>query len=84
MKDEPAAAFQAPASIVTPATNPAATSPIAVKLPEAGAMVGVSAATIRREIDRGNLRGFRIGRQWRVRVNELHAYLQRQERKLQT
>jgi excisionase family DNA binding protein len=52
---------------------------VAVDLEQAGAMVGVSGKTIRREIERGNLRGLKIGRQWRVRMAELHAYVKRQE-----
>ena len=52
---------------------------LAVDVAQAGAMLGVSTATIRREIDRGRLRAARIGRVYRVRVAELHAYLKRQE-----
>lgn len=52
---------------------------LAVDLAQAGAMLGVCTATIRREIDRGRLRAVRIGRVYRVRVAELHAYLKRCE-----
>ncbi|MGD0090111.1 MAG: helix-turn-helix domain-containing protein [Planctomycetota bacterium] len=52
---------------------------LAVDVPTAAEMLGVCAATIRREIDRGQLRAVRIGRVYRVRVAELHAYLKRLE-----
>lgn len=55
-------------------------APLAVDLDTAGEMLGgVSAATVKREIYRGHLHGLKVGRQWRVRVAELHAYLKRQE-----
>jgi excisionase family DNA binding protein len=52
---------------------------LAVDLDTAAQMLGVCTATIRREIDRGRLRAVKIGRVYRVRVAELHAYLKRQE-----
>lgn len=54
-------------------------TPLAVDLPEAAQMLGVCTATVRREIDRGKLRGLKIGRVYRVRIAELHAYLKRLE-----
>lgn len=54
-------------------------TPLAVDLPQAAKMLGVCTATMRREIDRGKLRAFKIGRVYRVRVAELHAYLKRLE-----
>ena len=61
--------------------NPSAqaNAPLAVAIPEAAVLLGVSVRTVRREIDRGNLRAVRIGRVWRIRVAELHAYLKRLE-----
>ena len=53
---------------------------LAVDLREAGEMMGVCAMTVKREIQRGKLRGMKIGRVWRVRVAEIEAYLERQER----
>lgn len=52
---------------------------IAVSIREAAEMVGVCAMTLKREIDRGHLRGFKIGRTWRIRVAELESYLKRSE-----
>lgn len=54
---------------------------LAVDIREAGAMLGVSAQTVQREIDRGNLRALKIGKQWRIRITELNAYLERLEGK---
>jgi len=54
---------------------------LAIDLKEAATVLAVSPQTIMREINRGNLRALKIGRQWRVRVSELDAYLERQERK---
>ena len=52
---------------------------LAVDIATGAQMLGVCAATIRREIDRGRLRAVKIGRVYRVRVAELHAYLKRCE-----
>lgn len=52
---------------------------LAVSIQEAADLLGVHINTIRREISRGNLAAVRIGRVWRVRVAELHAYLKRNE-----
>jgi len=54
-------------------------SSLAVDLKNAASLVGVSVKTIRREINRGNLRALQIGRVWRVRVAEIEAYLKRLE-----
>ncbi len=55
---------------------------LAVDLREAGAMMDVCAMTVKREIERGRLRGLKIGRVWRVRVAEIEAYMERQERQV--
>jgi excisionase family DNA binding protein len=55
---------------------------LAVDLREAGEMMGVCAETVKREIGRGRLRGMKIGRVWRVRVSEIEAYMERQERQV--
>lgn len=52
---------------------------LAVSLAEAGAMLDVSAKTVKREILRGRLRAVKVGAQWRVRVAELEDYLKRGE-----
>ena len=52
---------------------------LAVDLPEAAGMLSVCVKTLRREICRGKLKALRIGRVWRIRVPELHAYLKRCE-----
>ena len=54
-------------------------NPKAVDLAHVANMLSVSVKTIRREIDRGELRALRIGRAWRVRVTEIDAYLKRKE-----
>ena len=53
---------------------------LAVSLKEAAQMLGVHVKTVKREIDRGNLRALKIGKVWRVRVAEIEAYLKRKER----
>ncbi len=52
---------------------------IAVSIREAAEMVGVSLKTLMREIHRGNLRGLKVGRMWRVRIVELESYLRKSE-----
>lgn len=42
---------------------------MAVGLPIAAKLLGVSIKTVRREINRCSLRGLKIGRVWRVRVS---------------
>ena len=53
---------------------------LAVDIPTAAGMLGVSDRLLKREIDSGALRAFRLGRRWRVRVVELNAYLGRREK----
>ena len=64
-----------------PDRGPEGQVPIAVDLPQAAKMLGVSVRTVRREINRGHLRALRIGRVWRVRIGELDAYLRRLEKR---
>ena len=52
---------------------------LAVDIPQAARLLNLGVRTIRREIDRGHLRAVRIGRVWRIRTSELHAYLRRLE-----
>ncbi len=52
---------------------------LAVDIVDAAKLIGVSDDTIRREIDRGKLKGVKIGRVWRIRITELEAYLRRCE-----
>lgn len=47
----------------------------AVTIKEAAAMLSICERTIRREIDRGRLRAYRIGRAIRIRVSDIEAYL---------
>lgn len=56
-------------------------SRIAVSLDEAAEMLGVCKRTLERERDAGNLRCFRLGRVWRVRVTELDTYVRQLEQK---
>jgi excisionase family DNA binding protein len=56
-----------------------APAPIAVDIYTAAKMLAVCHVTVRREIERGELRAVKIGRVWRIRVAELHAYLKRKE-----
>lgn len=56
----------------------------AVPLKVAARMCGVCTKTMRHEIDRGNLRALQIGGKWVIRLKELDAYLERQERKFST
>ena len=60
----------------------AVTGALAVNLQEAAEMLGVHVNTIRREVNRGNLAAVRIGRVLRIRVAELHAYLKRNEKRV--
>lgn len=52
---------------------------LAVSLAEAGELLGVNKITILREIDRGHLRGLKVGRVWRIRMTALETYLKRRE-----
>lgn len=53
---------------------------LAVDLATAGTMMGVSGKTVKRLILRGELRGLKVGAQWRVRTAEVEDYLIRRER----
>jgi len=53
---------------------------MAVDLREAGTMMGVSDKTVKRLIVRGELKGLKIGAQWRVRIAAIEDYLERGER----
>lgn len=64
---------------VRPALPPAGNGELAVSLVAAAQMLGVCKRTLERERDRGRLKCLRIGRHWKVRVAELHAYLRRCE-----
>jgi excisionase family DNA binding protein len=52
---------------------------LAVDLREAGAMMDVSGKTVKRLIFRGELKGLKVGAQWRVRVAAIEEYLERGE-----
>jgi excisionase family DNA binding protein len=41
---------------------------------EAADFLRVTARTVINEIDRGNLRGGKVGRQWRIKESDLRAY----------
>jgi excisionase family DNA binding protein len=49
-----------------------------VSLREASRLLGVCVRTIRREIDRGRLPAFRIGRNLRIKPSELQRYTERE------
>ena len=53
---------------------------LAVSLEEAGEMMDVSGKTVKRLIFRGELKGLKIGAQWRVRIAAIEDYLERGER----
>jgi excisionase family DNA binding protein len=55
---------------------------LAVNINEAAKLLNVCTATVRREIDRGRLRGLKIGRVWRIRSEELQRYLQFLEKQM--
>lgn len=52
---------------------------LAVDIDSASRMLKVSNKTIRRLIYSGELRALRIGRCYRIRIAEIHAFLRRQE-----
>jgi len=52
---------------------------LAVDLREAGEKMSVSAKTVKRLIFRGEMKGLKVGAQWRVRVAEIEDYLVRRE-----
>lgn len=43
---------------------------------EIAEMLRVSQMTIVRELDRGNLKGFRVAKAWRIREEDLKKYLE--------
>jgi len=47
-----------------------------VSLREASCRLGVCVRTVRREIDRGRLAAFRVGRNLRITLNELRRYME--------
>jgi excisionase family DNA binding protein len=47
-----------------------------VSLREASFRLSVCVRTVRREIDRGRLRAFRVGRNLRVSLSELRRYME--------
>jgi len=57
----------------------AESQPLIVSLIEAAKMLGSCKRTIERERDRGRLKCLRLGRHWKVRITEIHAYLRRLE-----
>lgn len=46
-----------------------------VSLKAAATILGVCVRTVMREIQRGKLKAFRAGRQWRVRLGDLRDYM---------
>ena len=53
---------------------------VSIDLEHAAGLLGVSTKTILRQIHRRELRAFKIGRQWRMRVAEIDAFQRRQEK----
>jgi len=49
--------------------------PLAITIPDAAKRLSVSERTIRRLIERGELRAVRVGRVWRVPMEALRDYL---------
>ena len=49
-----------------------------VSLSRAAKILGVCVRTVRREIDRRRLAGFRVGRNLRIKVSELRRYMERE------
>lgn len=64
---------------IKPLPFPVKNGELAVSLVAAARLLGVCKRTLERERDRGRLKCLRIGRHWKVRVAELHAYLRRCE-----
>jgi excisionase family DNA binding protein len=52
---------------------------LAVDLDTAAQLLGCCKRTVERLRDEGKLRCLRIGRHWKCRVAEIHAFLKRQE-----
>ena len=55
-------------------------APLAVSIADAAAMLSLSDDTIRRAIDRGDLRASRLGHVWRIRVADIEGYLHQREK----
>ena len=49
-----------------------------VSLARAAKILGVCVRTVRREIERGKLIAFRVGRSLRIRMSELRRYMEEQ------
>jgi excisionase family DNA binding protein len=49
-----------------------------VSLSRAAKILGVCVRTLRREIDRGRLSAFRVGRNLRIKLSELQRYMERE------
>jgi len=49
-----------------------------VSLSRAAKILGVCDRTVRREIDRRRLAGFRVGRNLRIKMSELRRYMERE------
>jgi len=49
-----------------------------VSLRDASRLLGVCVRTVRREIDRGRLSAFRVGRNLRIKLSELRRYMERE------
>ena len=54
-----------------------------VSLSRAAKILGVCVRTVRREIERGKLIAFRVGRSLRIRMSELRRYMEEQTMGLQ-
>ncbi len=52
---------------------PALSTPL-MRVAEAADFLRVGERTVINEIDRGNLRGGKVGRQWRIKESDLRAY----------
>jgi excisionase family DNA binding protein len=49
-----------------------------VSLSRVAKILGVCVRTVRREVDRGRLAAFRVGRNLRIRMSELRRYMERE------
>jgi excisionase family DNA binding protein len=49
-----------------------------LSLREASRLLGVCVRTVRREIERGRLIAFRVGRSLRIKMSELRRYMERE------
>ncbi len=58
----------------------AAPAPLVVTLNEAARMIGLCVKVTREKFDKGEIRAYREGKVWRVRVAELNAYITRREK----